>query len=204
MKSLTLITAVLFAAALLFPSTSSAELKPDDHTGFYIGLGIGGGSAKVNIDNYESDAESSGAGQLRLGGAVSQTVLLGIESNAWTKQYDVFTGDELDGTETWTVSNVAATVTFYPTHYFFIKAGPALGIVNYEFKPEGSGGKYTNDATGGGFMFGAGGELRLTRRFALVPSAQWMWQRITADLGFGEVDADVSFFSLTLGVGWFW
>jgi hypothetical protein len=141
------------------------------------------------------------SGNYAWGGAVSQKVLLGVETNTWTKKYDWL----IDGEMTVTLSNVAATVTWYPTNYFFLKAGPALGVLSLEFEPAGETFTVNDDATGGGFMIGAGGELRLTRKFALVPSAQWMWQRFKSDPQFGaEEDFDFSFFSITLGVGWFW
>lgn len=200
MKVLSICSLVFLSAAVVFPSTAHAALEPDNHTGFYIGLGLGGGSVSVSTDNLESDAETSGAGQLRLGGALSQTVLLGVESNAWAKEYESVFGDNT----TISVGNVAATVTFYPTNYFFIKGGPALGVVSVEFEPAGTNVTVSQDETGGGFMLGAGGELRLTEKFAIVPSAQWMWQRISTSFDGGDVDLDFSFFSITIGVGWFW
>ncbi len=202
MKILSICVASLFVALILSPATSQAALEPDTHTGFYIGLGVGVGSVQLKVANsdFESQTETSGAGQLRLGAAVSQTVLLGVESNGWTKQYQFLGGDKT----TTTLNSVAATVTWYPTHYFFLKGGPALASASVEYAPATSNTTWSRSDNGGGFMIGAGGELRLTRKFALVPSAQWMWQRITTNLGFGDVDLDLSFFSITMGVGWYW
>ena len=191
---------------LLLSATARAELKPAPHNGFYVGLGVGIGSLKLEYDNPDedfdifSDSETGGAGNFRIGGALSNKVLLGFEGNSWVKDYDVDLGGDIYPTKV-TVSNACAAVTYYPTEYFFIKGGPAIAIAEVDVDIPGSNLNYHDEATGGGIMLGVGGELRLTKKFALVPSAQWMWQKI--ELGdFNDVKAN--FFSVTLGVGWFW
>ena len=192
---------LIAAALLLFTTAAQAELKPATHTGFYIGLGVGWGSLKIELDDnsdnlaFISDAESGGAGNFRIGGALSNKVLLGVEGNSWVRNYNVQSdGDLFDATVT--VSNVALALTYYPADQFFIKGGPAFARAELDFDIPGTifSGKVTDD--GGGLMLGAGGEFRLTRRFAIVPSAQWMYQQFDG--------YKINVFSATLGVGWFW
>ncbi|MGB5107215.1 MAG: outer membrane beta-barrel protein [Candidatus Zixiibacteriota bacterium] len=191
---------------LMISSAAFAELKPATHSGFYIGLGVGVGSLNLEYDNVDedfdifSDSETGGAGNFRIGGALSNKVLFGFEGNAWVKDYDVAFGRDIYPTQV-TVSNAAAVITYYPTQYFFIKGGPAIGIAEIDIESPGSSLNYHDEATGGGVMLGLGGELRLTKKFALVPSAQWMWQKIELD---DFEDLKANFFSVTLGVGWFW
>ncbi len=179
-----------------------AGLKPATHSGFYIGFGLGWGSLKVELEddyddevNYITDAQDGGAGYFRLGGALSNKLLLGVEANSWVKDYTVEFGSETFDARV-TVSNVALCLTYYPTEYFFLKGGPAFAQSELEFEVPDSPFSGTVEDEGAGLMLGAGGELRLTRRFAIVPSAQWFYQK------FDEYKVNV--FSLTLGVGWFW
>jgi hypothetical protein len=200
--------AALTTLFLILASSAFAGIKPATHSGFYVGFGLGWGSLKVELDNnnveldnnnddvsFLSDAESGGAGNLRAGAALSNKLLLGVEANSWVKNYNVESlGDTYDAKIT--VSNVAIALTYYPSEQFFIKGGPAFANARLEFDvPETVFSGVAKD-DGAGLMLGAGGEFRLTRRFAIVPSAQWMFQQFD--------DYKINFFSITLGVGWFW
>ncbi len=186
---------------LLFTAAAQAELKPATHSGFYIGFGLGWGSLKVELDDdnedvsFISDAEGGGSGNFRIGGALSNKLLLGVEANSWVRKYEVTSGNETFDAEV-TVSNVAITLTYYPAEQFFIKGGPAFATSELKFDIPGTIFSGKAEDEGAGLMLGAGGEFRLTRKFALVPSAQWMYQKFD--------DYKISFFSATLGVGWFW
>ena len=194
----------LFAVSflvLLFTAAAQAELKPATHSGIYIGFGLGWGSLKVELDDdnedvsFISDAESGGAGNFRIGAALSNKLLLGVEANSWVKDYDVTSADEIFDARI-TVSNLAVTLTYYPAEQFFIKGGPAIATSELEFDIPGTIFSGTVEDEGAGLMLGAGGEFRLTRKFAIVPSAQWMYQKFD--------DYKITFFSATIGVGWFW
>jgi hypothetical protein len=180
---------------------ATAALKPATHEGFFIGVGIGGGSLKVKFDgvdgSVETDSETGGAGSVHLGFAISPKVLLGLDLQGWTKNYE----DEFSSAEaTWTFANVTGCVWFYPTEYFFLKGGPSIASSELTFEYPG----YDISATeeGWGLMLGAGGELRLGSKFALIPQFQFMHQN------YGEIapdlDLKVNYFTLTLGVGWYW
>ncbi len=193
--------AALSLFILLFTAAAQAELKPATHSGFYIGFGLGWGSLKVELDDdnedvsFISDAESGGSGNFRIGGALSNKLLLGVEANSWVKEYEVTSGNQMFDAEV-TVSNLAVTLTYYPAEQFFIKGGPAIAASELKFDIPGTIFSGTVEDEGAGLMLGAGGEFRLTRRFAIVPSAQWMYQKFD--------DYKITFFSATIGVGWFW
>ncbi len=191
----------LAAFMLLICNAAFAGLKPATHSGFYVGFGPGWGSLKLELDDnndnvsFLSDAESGGAGDFRAGAALSNKLLIGVEANSWVKNYDVESlGNTYDAKIT--ISNIAIALTYYPSEQFFIKGGPALADAKLEFEvPQAVFSGIAKDG-GAGLMLGAGGEFRLTRRFAIVPSAQWMFQQFD--------DYKINFFSITLGVGWFW
>lgn len=194
---------VIVAALLLFslPMSALAELKPADHNGFFFGLGIGGGSLKLKLDNnqvsVESEAETGGAVNLYLGVAISRSVLLGLSLDGWTKQYE----DDFTGTDaTWTFANATACVWFYPTDYLFLKAGPSLARTELEISATGI--AVTGSEEGFGIMIGLGGELRLGSKFALVPQAQYLHQNY-GDIG-ADTDLEANYFTITIGVAWYW
>ncbi len=179
MRALRLFLTTVFLLTTLF-SIGYGELKPTNHNGFFINFGFGGGSADFNVDGFQTDREGGVTFNLRLGGALSQKLLLGFEGDAWRK-------DESGGFIQF--NNYAAAVTYYPSNIFFIKGGPSYAVTVV-----GNGG--TDSESGFGLMGGLGTELRLARKFALVPMAQFIYQDYD---GFST-----NYFSIALDVGWFW
>src|SRR5690242_5426483 len=72
----------------------AAAQHPQVRKGFWIGFGFGYWSSNVSCDGCGSSSrESGGAGFIKLGGTVSDKVLLGGEINAWTKSSGGVTAD---------------------------------------------------------------------------------------------------------------
>src|SRR2546427_1101390 len=95
-----------------------------------------------------------------MGGTVSDKLLLGGESNGWTK--------DIAGTGRVTAGNVSFTAYYYPSpaNGFFLRGG--LGFADY--KEEGS------DATVGfGATLGLGYDIRVGTMFSLTPVANFNW-----------------------------
>ena len=79
--------------------------------GFFIGVGVGWGS--FGLQNVEERA-SGVSGYLKVGSALSPTVLFGAESNGWYKEEDGVTV---------TFGNLGAVAYLYPMSGFFLKVG---------------------------------------------------------------------------------
>lgn len=187
---------LMLACLLLLCGSTFAGLKPDNHTGFFIGLGAGGGSLTADFgDGIESDPETGGVGNFYLGLALSQNILLGIDGTAWSKKVE---DDFYDTDATWTFANAALCLWIYPAHYFYLKGGPAVARAELELDA----GNYSVSGSQDGFGFtaGAGGELRLTDKFAIIPQASFMYQSFDDD--FFEVTTTT--FAVTIGVAWYW
>ena len=135
----------------------------------------------MNVEGFQTDREGGVTFNLRLGGALKQNLLLGGEIDAWRKE---------EGGDAIQFNNYAAVLTYYPTPVLFLRGGPALSVATAESFG------FTDTETGLGFTGGLGTELRLTRKFALIPMAQFIVQDYD---GFST-----NFFSITLDVGWFW
>jgi len=158
-------SSMVVAVLLLFASVLEAQ-HPQVRKGFWIGFGIGYGSAKPSCDGCGTlNSEGSWTGHLRLGGTMSPHVLLGGDVDVWTKS---------DSGATLSLGNVTAAVYYYPT--------PASGL----FLKGGLGGSAFNgdsngpsaDGAGYGFTLGAGYDLRVGTNISLTPVANLMWGHV--------------------------
>jgi hypothetical protein len=174
---------LFLGSALVFTalfSSAKGELKPAVHKGFFLNFGFGGGTADLNVEGFQTDREGGVTLNIRLGGTLQQNLLWGAEIDAWRKDKGgVFVQ----------FNNYALALTYYPTEMFFLKAGPSLAVTTV-----GNGG--SDSESGVGFMGGLGTELRVARKFALVPMAQFIVQDYD---GFST-----NYLSITFDVGWFW
>lgn len=165
-------------ALALFSETALAADRPQTRKGFWVGLGVGYGSADVSCDDCESgDREGSGAGFLKLGGTLNERVLLGGEVNLWTKEQEGLTVN---------LYNVSATVTFYPkpSGGFFIKGGAGLSFVDTELR-EGNTVISVDLGSGFGALAGAGYDIRVARNISLTPAFNFYYGR-PGNLKFGS------------------
>ena len=146
--------------------------------GFWIGFGLGYGSAHATCDGCGSTNEGGATGFLKLGGTLSPQVLLGGAVNAWYKS---------SGGLKESVGNVTASVYYYPAPAtgFFLTGG--LGFSDYDLR---DGGSITG--TGWGFTVGTGYDIRVGRNVSLTP---------VVNFAYGGV-GDLSSAGTTVSTGW--
>ncbi len=154
----------LLAAVLAFTTTAAAQTKPgapedqprNAHRGFWIGLGLGAGSAGVDCGSCSTDRTSGFSGHVRLGGTLSQSLLLGFESNGWVHSESGV--DESLGFGT-------AVLVWYPsrTGAFFLKIG--AGAMAYTATD----GTLELKATAPAGSFGLGYDFRVGRNMSITP-----------------------------------
>jgi hypothetical protein len=196
MKSSRSAAILVAAVGVLVISTPVLGGKPHDRSGFFIGFGLGFGGANFTTGSAldgSSDDSGGGAGNFRLGGALNQKVLLGIESSAWVRSED---------NETLSFSAVTAALTVYPGNIgAYIRGGFGFGSSTYEVKGEVSGVPVDVSKTDSGWTFlGAGGyEWRLTDKFALGPQLEVVYLGLGGDL----IDS-ASLVNVTLQFDWYW
>ena len=118
---------IAVSAALLVLATSSLSAQRlvenrNPRHGFWIGLGLGAGSAGFDCSNCANSRSTAPSGYVRLGGTVSQSVLIGGETGGWVHS--------ANGT-TYTIGAASAVVLWYPdrTGAFYLKVG--LGAIQY-------------------------------------------------------------------------
>lgn len=141
--------AVVAGAATAHAQDGNPQLR----RGFWIGLGLGYGS----LGCEDCDRLSGLSGYVKLGGTLSQKVLLGVEANGWTRK---------ESGATLSYSNLSAVVYFYPssTGGFHLKGGLGASRVDLDL---GIGGR--DKDTGGGILLGVGYDARVGRNFSLTP-----------------------------------
>lgn len=168
-------------------STAAAQGNPQTREGFWIGFGLGYGSLGCD-DDEECDERASGtSGYLRMGGTLSQRLLIGGEVNAWTKSED---GASL------TVSNFGPVLLFYPNPAggLFLKGGLGLSTISIEL------GNFEVEENGIGLTIGVGYDARVGRNFSLTP----FFDIVTASYDGNATEPGGTLNRFAFGLGFTW
>lgn len=167
----------LLAAALCLVTVSSAAAQPwpNTHQGWFLGFGVGGGSAqlKLNDDVFtsgpRSERDGGGAGSFRFGYDFTPQLGLGLESSAWVKSE---TDQGVDFMTTIGVS--AATLYYHPENTgVVLKGGVGLGTYRVSAS-EGSMSLSLNESAFG-LLAGLAYEFRVRRTFSIGPEVTFGW-----------------------------
>ena len=186
------------ALTVLCAGALSAQVKPganpNPRQGFWIGFGLGGGSAAIDCPSCDTQRFTGASGYLRLGGTLSQRVLLGVETNGWVHS-------ESGVDETMGFGTLA--LLWYPsaTGAFYLKVG--LGGMSYSGK--GGGDEITATAAAG--SFGLGYEFRVRRNMSVnlfLNSLASAAAKFKINGSTAPTNEDVTFNLVQLGVGLTW
>ncbi len=154
------------ALALTALSTSLAfGQRAHEHRGFWWGVGLGGG---VNISEG-TDGETLGgyAGTIRVGGTVSEKLLLAGDLTFWLREYS-----DLDLYR----SNTTFSAFWFPidARGFYVQAGVGLGVVSGVVRQ--GGGSFTESELAFGTTLGIGLDLRISSNLYITPNFAWLFQ----------------------------
>jgi hypothetical protein len=150
-----LIGTVVALALIASPALAQGATRQ----GFTISFGLGAGSAAVSYENVSTDRLGGPSGYLRLGGAVTPSLIIAGESHGWTRN---------DGSVTSTVGYLMAVAQWYPQSAggFHLLGGVGMGMVNEEDTAPGG---YKLESVGGALQLGMGYDVRMSRSFSLTP-----------------------------------
>jgi hypothetical protein len=185
-------TSLLSLVALVFAGVpAGAQTHPQTREGFWISFGLGSGSLTVNDGCRDCLTHAYGTSvYARMGGTLSQRLLLGGEVNNWTHSGRRFRGGRyyiIDRAQ-----SIGPVVLFYPnpTGAFFLKGGLAVAwarFIDPAFPPD-------HTENGMSLTLGVGWDARVGRTFALTPFI---------DILSASFDPG-SFTNLTIGLGFTW
>lgn len=182
MRLLKTLALMLVSVALAAPAIAADW--PHERDGFTLGFNAGGGGATSRPDGGDDSSGGGGFGGFRLGWALSNQFLIGLESAAWVGDADV--GSSLNADLT--LTSYKLNFTWYPAAKgWFVRAG--FGGGSAEVSTTINDLDISAEESGGSFGFGAGHEWRLTRKFALGVAADF--NTISLD----EIDYDFWGFS---------
>ena len=192
MFSLLRVSLITIIALTLATGVSAAQAN--EHRGFWIGFGVGGG---VNLnDGLDGERLGGGTGYVRLGGTPSQRVLLGFEGNFW--------GRERSGA-TLARGNLMFVTMFYPSTQGggFLKGGIGWASVS---RVTAAGSNPTNTTSEGGFGLGlgAGWDVKMGSNFYLTPNADVLFQWFEAkdDPVLGQLPGNNTILMISMGLTW--
>lgn len=187
--------AALLLLGTLALDTPLAAQESQEHRGLWGGFGLGTG---VNGDEGNAWGFS---GYGRIGGTLSQRVLLGAESSGWIGSR---------GATDLYRSNFSGVILFYPRARggFYLKGGAGFSYITTsisEFTTIGGVNYFSGvsqSETGFGATAGIGFDVRLGRNVYLVPEAAWYLQSVgDANNSFG-VPGTINIFAFTVGLVW--
>lgn len=179
MRTFRVAVIVLVGVVIGVSDARQVEAQAPTRTGFFIGFGLGVGALSIE----DSDRETSLSGYFKIGGGLSDRVLLGAESSGWVK-------DE-SGVAV-TSGALSAMVYVYPNPMggLFLQGG--LGIATLGVDVDGFG---SDSETGTALTLGAGYDIGFGGRFGLTPYATFV---------FGNYeDFSTNVWNLGLGVNWY-
>ncbi|PYO95988.1 MAG: hypothetical protein DMD62_00135 [Gemmatimonadetes bacterium] len=187
-----LMTGMTFA---LVAGTVAAQAPADihEHRGFWIGFGLGGG---VNLsEGLDGERLGGGAGYLRLGGTVSQRVLLGFDGIFWGRDEN---GNSIAR------GNSSFAMLFYPSGRGggFLKGG--LGWSNIARVTTSGNSTTTTTKSGFGLTLGTGWDVRLGHNLYLTPNLDFLFQAFSSEVDpvLGEIPGTNTILLFTLGLTW--
>jgi hypothetical protein len=146
----------VLAAAPLQAQKGLVEVPTNAREGFWIGFGLGGGSIGSSCPSCGTDRTSGVTGFLRLGGTLSQHVLLGGEVDGWGRSQNGVTGSMGFG---------SFVASIYPSGRgaFFLQ----LGLGGMTYTEDDGIDKVTATAPAG--SLGLGYDIRVGRMLSITP-----------------------------------
>lgn len=169
--------AVVLTVMAAFPLLAQ---RPQTREGFWIGFGFGYGGLDLTCDGCEIDRESSISGYLKLGGTLSDRLLIGGQTLGWTKEEDGITVRQ---------GSLTGNLWWYPsaTGGFWLTGGAGLAVIDADAGIGGS-----DSENGFAALAGLGYDIRVGRNISIVPSATWQF-------GFYD-DFNANVIQLALGI----
>ncbi len=140
--------------------------------GFFAAVGIGGGSESFDANDGLgwSDDKGGAAGYIKVGGTVSQSLLLGAELNGWAARYQRQGYDR-------SLGSLMFIAQWYPAAQgdFWLRGG--LGWARDNLSIYGTTGDINSHENGTALAVGLGYDFRVGRNVSITPTLDFQGQR---------------------------
>jgi hypothetical protein len=140
--------------------------------GFFAAIGIGGGSESFDANDGLgwSDDKGGAVGYIKVGGTVSQSLLLGAEVNGWAARYQRQGYDR-------SLASLLFIAQWYPAREgdFWLRGG--LGWARDNLSVYGATGDINSHENGTALAVGLGYDFRVARNVSITPSLDFQGQR---------------------------
>jgi opacity protein-like surface antigen len=200
---------VMITTALCICASASAAWagKPHERQGFFVGFGFGAGAATwewTDPDFGNNPGEVSGTLNLRLGGALRDNLVLGVEFQGWAKRWSLLTSGGVEIGETViTLGSVTFASTWFPGNMgVYLRGGIGVSWARWEIKQTlftAVPGTLEATDTGIGILGATGYEWRVTDKFTIGPQVEISWYAIDGDFIKDPFIIDVS-----IQFNWYW
>jgi hypothetical protein len=148
-------------------------------------------------------SEVSGVGQFRLGGALRDDLILGMEASTWVKEYDLEVGGAKVGDAKTTFGAAVFAATWFPGNRgYFLRGGVGVASARGEVDIEVTGLlDLSLDETDRGIalLAATGYEWRLTEKFAIGPEVEVFFMGVS-----GDVAEDIVVVDGAVEFNWYW
>ena len=190
------IRAVVIGITLAGIITTMAEAQQvRRRSGLWYGGGLGGAVARVGCDICVGSREGGFTGSLRIGGTLSQKVLLGVEASGWFRDRNAINRR---------LGTVSEVIYWYPSSRglpYYFKGG--VGVIAYRaHDQEGNEGGNAVTSTALQGQIGIGYDLPITRSISISPNATLVGS-VYGGLKFNGAavgSGQVTFFQFGIGV----
>lgn len=176
MRGMTRVAVFAIAGVMLLPRHASAQERRE---GFWFGFSLGPGSAGVTCTEcIFTERTSSGSMLMKGGWTINPHVLVGAEFDFWSENARR-PSDPNALTMSLTLSNVSATLTYYPSASsgFFVKGGAGGSMADFDGRLAGNA-TMINLGSGPGIIAGAGYDLPLWRRVSFTAGVDYWYGRL--------------------------
>ena len=156
---------IAVALALVSAAPLSAQSKSQVRQGLAISVGLGSGSAGMSCSGCDTDRRNSTSGYLRVGGAITPSLIVSGETDGWMKNEDGADGR---------VGYLMGVAQYYPAPAmgFYLKGG--LGLGRFSLKSTDVSPSEELTSTGFGYQLGVGYDWRLMQNFSLTPFVNYL------------------------------
>jgi len=140
--------------------------------GFFAAIGLGGGAESFDANDGLgwSDDKGGAVGYIKVGGTVSQSLLLGAELNGWAAQYQRQGYDR-------SLGSLMFIGQWYPSARgdFWLRGG--LGWARDHLSIYGTSGNINSHENGTAFALGLGYDFRVAHNVSITPTLDLQGQR---------------------------